>query len=125
MYQLKCSKDFAVFSLYAFCTSAIDQSDPFPAMLVLERRKTVMQSVLFRAPARLALTLHANRARVQLNRALAHLFQAGQGRPIEPCPGTVRSTHTSQTNRALVVKRTRARFKLASVSTPLTCKINL
>ena len=86
-----------------------------------ERRSlnTMESRVLFRAPARLALTLHANRARVQLNRALAHLFQAGQGRLIEPRPGTVRSTHTSQTNRALVVKRTRARFKLASVSTPL------
>ncbi|KAI2646261.1 General transcription factor II-I repeat domain-containing protein 2 [Labeo rohita] len=36
----------------------------------------------------LALTLQANRARVQLNRALAHLFQAGQGRLNEPRLGT-------------------------------------
>ncbi|XP_039509452.1 uncharacterized protein LOC120464170 [Pimephales promelas] len=59
------------------------------------------------------------RARVQLNRALAHLFQAGQGWLIEPRPGTVRTTQNSPTNRALVVKRALARFKLASVSTPL------
>ncbi len=51
----------------------------------------------FRAPARLALTLHACRARVQLNRALAHLFQPSQGRLNEP----------------------QARFKTPSVSTPL------
>ncbi len=33
----------------------------------------------FRAPAQLALTLHVCRARVQLNRTLAHLLQPSQG----------------------------------------------
>ncbi|KAG1935765.1 hypothetical protein F2P79_019049 [Pimephales promelas] len=46
----------------------------------------------------------------------AHTGQsAGQGWLIEPRPGTVRTTQNSPTNRALVVKRALARFKLASL----------
>ncbi len=69
------------------------------------------------------LTLYAYRARAQLNRALAHLFQPSQGRLNEPHPSTARSDHTSQTNRALGVKRTRARLRLPSVRTPLFSRI--
>ncbi len=50
----------------------------------------------FRDPARLALTLHVCRARVQLNRTLAHLLQPSQGLLNEPW-----CDHISQTNRAL------------------------
>ncbi len=73
----------------------------------------------FRAPERLALTLHVCRARVQLNRTLAHLLQPSQGLLNEPPPSGARSDNISQTNRALGLRRTRARFKTPSVGTPL------
>ncbi len=73
----------------------------------------------FRAPVRLALTLPAYRARAQLNRAVAHLFQPSQGQLNEPCPSAARSDHTNQTNRALGVKHAWTRLRLPSVSTHL------
>lgn len=63
-------------------------------------------------------TVALNRAWAQPNRALVHLFQLGQGLLNEPRPSTARSAHTSQTNRALGVKRSRAQFKTPIVSTP-------
>ncbi len=72
----------------------------------------------FRTP-----TLHAYRARARLNGALAHLFQPSQGWLNEPRLSTARSDHTSQTNRALGVKRARALLRLPGVSTPLFSSI--
>ncbi len=45
-----------------------------------------------------ALALHSNRARAQLNRALAQHFQMSQGRLNEARPSAARSDHTSQMN---------------------------
>ncbi len=73
----------------------------------------------FCAPARLALTQHVCRARVQMNRTLAHLLQSSQGLLNKPRPIEARSDHISQTNRALGLRRARARFKTPSVGTPL------
>ncbi len=73
----------------------------------------------FRDPARLALTQHVFRARVQLNRTLAHLLQPSQGLLNKPCPSAAQSDHISQTNRALGLRHARVRFKTPSVGTPL------
>ncbi len=73
----------------------------------------------FCAPARLALTLHVCRARVQMNRTLAHLLQPSQGLLNKPRPSAARSDHFTQTNRALGLRRARARFKTPSVGKPL------
>ncbi len=73
----------------------------------------VLRSGVVSAPS-----LHAYRAR-----ALAHLFQPSQGRLNEPRLSVARSDHTSQTNRALEVKRTQIRLRLPSVSTPLFSRI--
>ncbi len=59
------------------------------------------------------------RARVQMNRTQAHLLQPSQGLLNKPRPSAAQSDHISQTNRALGLRRTRARFKTPSVGTPL------
>ncbi len=59
----------------------------------------------FRAPARLAFTLYVCRARVQMNRTLAHLLQPSQGLLNKPRPSASRSDHFTQTNRALGLRR--------------------
>ncbi len=59
----------------------------------------------FRAPARLVLTLYVCRARVQMNRTLAHLLQPSQGLLNKPCSSASRSDHFTQTNRALGLRR--------------------
>ncbi len=64
-----------------------------------------------------ALALHSNRARAQLNRALAQLFQPSQGWLSVARPSAAWSDHTSQMNEALGVKRTRVRLRMPSVST--------
>ncbi len=45
------------------------------------------------------------RARVQMNRTLAHLLQPSQGLINKPCPSASRSDHFTQTNRALGLRR--------------------
>ncbi len=59
------------------------------------------------------------RARVQMNRTLAHLLQPSQDLLNKPRPSAAQSDHISQTNRALGLRRARARFKTPSVGTPL------
>ncbi len=59
----------------------------------------------FHAPARLALTLYVCRARVQMNRTLAHLLQPSQGLLNKPRRSAAQSDHISQTNRALGLRR--------------------
>ncbi len=59
----------------------------------------------FRAPARLALTLYVCRARVHMNRTLAHLLQPSQGLLNKPRPSASQSDHFTQTNRALGLRR--------------------
>ncbi len=76
----------------------------------------------FRDPARLALTLHVCRARVQLNRTLVHLLQPIQGLLNEPCPSAAQIDHISQTNRALGLRSAQAWFKTPNVGTPLENK---
>ncbi len=73
----------------------------------------------FRAPARLALTLHVCCARVQMNRTQAHLLQPSQGLLNKPRPSASRSDHFTQTNRALGLRRGSGWFKTPSVGKPL------
>ncbi len=54
-----------------------------------------------------------------MNRTLAHLLQPSQGLLNKPRPSAAQSDHISQTNRALGLRRARARFKTPSVGTPL------
>jgi len=58
----------------------------------------------FRAPARLD-TLYVCRARVQMNRTLAHLLQPSQGLLNKPRPSASRSDHFTQSNSALGLRR--------------------
>ncbi len=51
--------------------------------------------------------------------SLAHLLQPSQGLLNKPRPSAARSDHFTQTNRALGLRRARARFKTPSVGKPL------
>ncbi len=50
-------------------------------------------------------SLHVCRARVQMNRTLAHLLQPSQGLLNKPRPSASRSDHFTQTNRAFGLRR--------------------
>ncbi len=115
-FNTKNSTNIVLLTLWFIIFNCLGRCNKRPSHIMLLNRSIVHA---IRLHVSEALTQHVFRARVQLNRTLAHLLQPSQGLLNKPRPSAAQSDHISQTNRALGLRRARGWFKTPSVGTPL------